>query len=141
MGNAMSGNSATAVTLTLNFNLFNGGQTRRAIAEAKIQQEIAELGIIDQISEARKLVADAYDRYVVNRSIYLLSKNATDNARLALEMAETRYNDGVVNSLDFRTLEVTLQNAKVRELQAMQAWRASYVEIQRLIGSLRAPLN
>ena len=35
MGNAMSGNSATAVTLTLNFNLFNGGQTRRAIAEAK----------------------------------------------------------------------------------------------------------
>ena len=141
MGNAMSGNSATAVTLTLNFNLFNGGQTRRAIAEAKIQQEIAELGIIDQISEARKLVADAYDRYVVNRSIYLLSKNATDNARLALEMAETRYNDGVVNSLDFRTLEVTLQNAKVRELQALQAWRASYVEIQRLIGSLRAPLN
>ena len=56
-------------------------------------------------------------------------------------MAETRYNDGVVNSLDFRTLEVTLQNAKVRELQALQSWRASYVEIQRLIGSLRAPLN
>ena len=49
------------------------GQTRRAIAEAKIQQEIAELGIIDQISEALKLVTDAYDKYVVNRSIYTCS--------------------------------------------------------------------
>ena len=135
------GNNSTAITLTINFNLFNGGATKRAISEAKINREIAELSVIDNTSEALKLVTDAYDKYKVNASIYTLSTRATENAKIALEIAEGRYNDGVVNSLDYRDLEVALQVARVSELQALQVWRASYVEVQRLIGALRAPLN
>ncbi|MAO45937.1 MAG: hypothetical protein CL823_02190 [Crocinitomicaceae bacterium] len=135
------GNNSTAITLTINFNLFNGGATKRAISEAKINREIAELSVIDNTSEALKLVTDAYDKYKVNASIYTLSTRATENAKIALKIAEGRYNDGVVNSLDYRDLEIALQVARVSELQALQVWRASYVEVQRLIGALRAPLN
>ena len=136
-----SGNNTTAITLTLNFNLFNGGATKRAISEAVIKQEIAELGIQDQKAEVIKLVADAHDRYRVNASIYELSTNATSNSQIALEIAESRYGDGVVSSLDYRALAIALQASRVQEYQALQAWRASYIEIQRLIGALRAPLN
>ncbi|MEC7654535.1 MAG: efflux RND transporter permease subunit [Bacteroidota bacterium] len=141
MGSLQSGNSTNAVTLTLNFNLFNGGATKRAISQAKINREIAELAIVDQISEARKLVADAYDRFNVNAAVYQLSAKASENARIALEISESGYKDGVVGSLDYRALEVALQSARVKELQALQAWRASFVEVQRLVGSLRAPIN
>ena len=140
-GSLTSGNNTTAISITLNFNLFNGGATKRAISEAIIKQEIAELGIQDQKLEALKLVTDAYDMYKVNASVYELSRNGTTNAKTALDIAESSYSDGVINSLDFRALEVALQSAKVQELQALQVWRASYVEIQRLIGSLRAPIN
>jgi multidrug efflux pump subunit AcrB/outer membrane protein TolC len=135
-----SGNNTASITLSLNFNLFNGGATKRAISEAIIKQEIAEFGIFEQKSEARKLVSDVYNRYTVNASVYGLSLKATSNAKMALDIAESRYNDGVVNSLDYRTLEVALQVARVQEIQALQAWRASYIEVQRLIGALRAPL-
>ena len=141
MGSQQSGNSTNAVTLTLNFNLFNGGATKRAISQAKINRQIAELAIVDQISEARKLVADAYDRFNVNAAVYQLSAKASENARIALEISESGYKDGVVGSLDYRALEVALQSARVQELQALQAWRASFIEVQRLVGSLRAPIN
>ena len=99
------------------------------------------MGIQDQKSEALKLVTDAYDMYKVNASVYELSRSGTNNTKTALDIAESSYSDGVINSLDFRALEIALQSAKVQELQALQAWRASYIEIQRLIGSLRAPIN
>ena len=136
-----SGNNTTAITLTLNFNLFNGGETKRAISEAIIKQEIANLGVQEEKSEALKLVSNAYDRCRVNSTIYNLSLQGTENAQTALNIAETSFGDGVVSSIDYRALEVALQSARVQELQALQAWRASFIEVQRLVGALRAPLN
>ena len=71
----------------------------------------------------------------------MLSSSGTANAQTALDIAESSFSDGVVSSLDYRALEVALQSARVQELQALQAWRASYIEVQRLIGALRAPLK
>ncbi len=140
-GTLSSGNTNQAITLSLNFNIFNGGATRRAIAEAKLKQEIAQLGVEEQLSEAQKLVSNAFDRFSTNSSVYKLSSKASENARIALEISESGYSDGVVGSLDYRALEVAYQSARVQELQALQAWRASFMEVQRLVGALRAPIN
>ena len=43
------GNSSTAITLTIIFNLFTGGATKRAISEAKINREIL-FSVIDNTS-------------------------------------------------------------------------------------------
>jgi multidrug efflux pump subunit AcrB/outer membrane protein TolC len=139
-GSMTGGNSSMGVSLTLNFNLFNGGATRRAISEALIRQSIAGLLVQEQSTEAASLVADAHHRYNVQGSVYRLSVQGAENAALALEIAESHLDDGVMNSLDYRSLEIALQRARVQELQALSAWRASYIEIQRLIGALRAPL-
>ena len=132
--------STSAVTLSINFNLFNGGATRRAIAMASIQADIAAIGIEDKLDEAETLVANAFDRYTMQASIYALSQQSVLNAETMLEIADSQYDGGVISSLDYRSLEIALQRARTQELQALLAWRSSYMEVQKLIGNLRAPL-
>jgi len=132
--------STSAISLSINFNLFNGGATRRAIAMASIQADIAAIGIEDKLAEAESLVANAFDRYTMQATIYDLSQQSVKNAETMLEIADSQYEGGVISSLDYRSLEIALQRARTQELQSLLAWRSSYMEVQKLIGNLRAPL-
>jgi outer membrane protein len=130
----------TSAFLTLNFNLFNGGATRRAISSAKIQADIAAIDQEQALKQAGSLSRNAYDKYVLGDSVYKLSVKTTQNALTSLEIAETAYKNGVINALDYRTLEIALQRARVNELNALVVWRGAYLEVSRLMGALRAPL-
>ena len=126
--------------LTLNFNLFNGGATRRAISLAKIQSNITALEVENTRYQASSIASNAYDNYTLGASIYNLSLQASINAETSLVIASTSYKNGVINALDYRALEVALQSARVNELNSLLLWRSAYVEVQRLMGALRAPL-
>ena len=130
----------TSAFLTLNFNLFNGGATRRAISSAKIQADIAAIDQEQAMNQAGSLSSNAYDKYILGVSVYHLSVKAAQNALTSLEIAETSYKNGVINALDYRTLEIALQRARVNELNALFVWRGAYLEVSRLMGALRAPL-
>jgi outer membrane protein len=130
----------TSAFLTLNFNLFNGGATRRAISSAKIQADIAAIDQEQAMKQAGSLSSNAYDNYILGVSVYNLSVKATQNALTSLEIAETSYKNGVINALDYRTLEIALQSARVNELNSLFVWRGAYLEVSRLMGALRAPL-
>ena len=130
----------TSAFLTLNFNLFNGGATRRAISSAKIQADIAAIDQEQVMNQAGALSSNAYDKYILGVSVYNLSVKAAQNALTSLEIAETSYKNGVINALDYRTLEIALQRARVNELNALFVWRGAYLEVSRLMGALRAPL-
>ena len=130
----------TSALLTLNFNLLNGGATRRSISLAKIQADIAVLDVENTRYQVSSIANNAYDRYTLGASVHGLCVQATRNATTSLEIAESSYKNGVINALDYRALEVALQRARVNELSALLLWRGAYVEVQRLMGALRAPL-
>jgi outer membrane protein len=130
----------TSALLTLNFNLLNGGATRRSISLAKIQADIAVLDVENTRYQVSSIADNAYDRYTLGASVHDLCVQATRNATTSLEIAESSYKNGVINALDYRSLEVALQRARVNELSALLLWRGAYVEVQRLMGALRAPL-
>ena len=130
----------TSALLTLNFNLLNGGATRRSISLAKIQADIAVLDVENTRYQVSSIANNAYDRYTLGASVHALCVQATRNATTSLEIAESSYKNGVINALDYRSLEVALQRARVNELSALLLWRGAYVEVQRLMGALRAPL-
>jgi len=130
----------TSALLTLNFNLLNGGATRRSISLAKIQADIAVLDVENTRYQVSSIANNAYDRYTLGASVHGLCVQATRNATTSLEIAESSYKNGVINALDYRSLEVALQRARVNELSALLLWRGAYVEVQRLMGALRAPL-
>ena len=131
----------TSALLTLNFNLFNGGATRRAIALATIQEDISRIDEENVRNQVGSLASDAYERYVLSSKVYDLNVKASNNANISLSIAEASYKNGVINALDYRLLEVALQRARVNELQSLLVWRGAYVELQKLTGALRGPIK
>ena len=134
----MTNVSNYGATLTLNFNLFNGGATRRAIQQAEIQVEMAGMERDRLEAEARHALAQAWDRRATAAAVHAMAVRRTENARLAAQIGADRYRDGVLNALDFRTLDVAVLQAEAAELAARQEWSVAHWEVLRLIGGLRA---
>ena len=124
--------------LTLNFNLFNGGATKRAIEQAQIQVDLALLDHDRLLSEARAALDAAWDRRTTAAAIQGMAVQRVTNARLAADIGADRYRDGILNAMDFRALDVALLQAEAAELAARQEWSAAHWEVLRLVGGLRA---
>jgi len=137
-GDVRTNVSNYGATLTLNFNLFNGGATRRAIQQAEIQVEIAGLERDRLEAEARHALAEAWDRRATAAAVHAMAVQRASNARLAADIGAARYRDGVLNALDFRALDVAVLQAEAAELAARQEWGAAHWEVLRLVGGLRA---
>ena len=123
--------------LTLNFNLFNGGATKRAMEQAQIQVDLAMLDHDRLVSEARAALESAWDRRETAASIHGMAVQRVSNAKRSAEIGSGRYRDGVLNAMDFRALDVALMQAEAAELAARQEWAAAHWEVLRLAGGLR----
>ena len=123
-----------AANLTLNFNLFNGGASRRAIQQAKIQRAMAENQAEDERREVDRLLHDAWSRWTTFRGAYAISERLTENSHRAIQIAEERLASGAINSLDFRETQTQLLNAEQQQLQSLNAWQSADIELRRLSG-------
>ena len=126
--------------LTLNFNLFNGGVTKRTIQQAQIQVELAMLDQERLVAEAQAALAAAWDRQETAVRVHDMAWKRVANAQLAADIGADRYRDGILNAMDFRALDVALLQAEASELAARQEWAAAHWEVMRLVGGLRGGL-
>lgn len=131
----------TAASLSLNFNLFNGGTTRRAIQQAQIQVEMAALDVENQQQAASQVFRNAWDRYQTQAAVHGLNERALSNARQTLKMAEERLAYGTITSFEFRDVQINLLRSEAEVLRSLQAWLAAWTGVQRLRGALRTSLK
>ena len=130
-----------AANLSLNFNLFNGGATRRAIQQAKIQVDIAEMSLHNQGQEVYMLLRNAYDRLESQRLGYRLSSQLVKNTKDALAIGEERFQFGAISSLEFRELQLNHQRAEVENLRSIQGWNAALTDLQVLRGAFAGEIR
>ena len=123
-----------SANLVLNFNLFNGGATRRAIEQAKIQVMVAEHAAENQRQEVLRILGDAQDRWELAAMTHEFAQQLSANASRSLEIAEARYRSGAMNALDLREVQLQSLRAAQQEFAALQGWLAADVELDRLAG-------
>jgi outer membrane protein TolC len=120
--------------LTLSFNVFDGGATRRAIEQAYIQLAIAENRAEDERREVSQIVHDFWSRWTTARGAFFISRKIVANSDRALEIAKQRLASGGINSIDFREIQLQLVNARQQEVQSLNEWQSADIELRRLAG-------
>jgi len=120
--------------LTLSFNVFDGGATRRAIEQANIQLAIAENRAEDERREVSQIVHDFWSRWTAARGAFFISRKIVTNSDRALEIAKQRLASGGINSIDFREIQLQLVNARQQEVQSLNEWQSADIELRRLAG-------
>lgn len=108
----LTDNVNQSLFFSLSIPIFNGLSTRTSIQRAKIGVENARLNLESAKNTLTQNVERAYaDAQAAYRS-YLASERSVEAAEEAMKYATIRYEEGVINAVDYTTARVRQDNAK-----------------------------
>lgn len=124
------------VNFSLGYNLYNGGRVNRAIENAIIERDIANLTIEEQQQTIEAELRTQYEAYTNRVRLLGVTKQSLDNAALNLELGESRYQNGSITSFDYRDIQVRYVQASLTMLETAYDLLTARTELIRLSGEL-----
>lgn len=121
---------------TLSFNLFNGGNTRRAIKQAGIDERIGVLETQELTQTLENLLVNQYELYDIRKQLLDVAESNLESAVLNMEIATEKYRNGTINSFNFRDVQLIYLNAAHRKLNAIYDLIDTHTELLRLTGGI-----
>lgn len=129
------------VNFTVSFTLFNGGRINRAIQRAQLQENIGEVRVDRLKASLRRDLKQAVDQYNVRKQLYQINTRRKNAAKQNLEIAADKFDNGSIDSFDYRTIQNTYLSSAILELQAIYNLIDSKVTLMRLTGGLVREYN
>lgn len=121
---------------TMNFNLFNGGNRYNALKNAKLSEEI---GLIQkdqlELSVNNQLMAQYY-LYLTQLQVLEVAIENEKAARLNLQLAKDKYALGVLNSFNYRDVQLAYLSTAFARYQSIFNIINTHTELLRLSGGL-----
>jgi outer membrane protein len=121
---------------TLSFNLFNGGNVKRAIENARIEIEQAELETKELEKQVKMQLTSTFDLYNVRKQLFEVSVENVALTKMNLDLARDRYKLGTINSINLREVQLSYLNASLAKLQSIYDIMDTYTEIMRATGGI-----
>ncbi|WP_162417846.1 TolC family protein [Cyclobacterium roseum] len=126
----------SSVGLTLAIPLFQGGKRVQEVKIARLQQDRAELGLLD----FEKQLFTEYERALADyQSSYYEWKTLQSNKELAREVYETiklQYDEGVKAYVDLIVAETELRTAQLNHYRALFTVLSSKLDLMRALGQI-----
>ncbi len=121
-------------TVTLTWNLFQGGLTRAQEQEARANIDAAEAQLETLRQQVRVDLEQARLSVRAARSALVAAGEALTNAQLQLKLAERRYTTGVGNVIELGDAQVALTAAAAQRVQAQYNLSSSRAQLLRALG-------
>lgn len=133
----VSGNSyGTYANFTLRWTLFNGGQIKRNIENAKTREIIGQQ-TTDQLKlSLQRDLQVAFDLFEQRKQIVEITRTNQRATELNLSLAEERYRVGYINAIDLRLIQLNYLNASLANLEAIYNLIDVYTDLMAITGSL-----
>jgi len=124
------------INFSLNFNLYSGGNIKRAIQNAIIEEERGEIEIEEMKQTLTNQLAFALEFYNVRKELYNVADVGVESATLNLQIATEKFRAGTINSFNFRDVQLIFLNASLGKLETIYNLILSETELQRLTGGI-----
>lgn len=124
------------VNFSATYNIFNGGRRNINIQNAKIQELNAQLDVEQTKLDLNTQLENTYITYTNQRQLIQVTTDRLDNARRNLEIAEERFRGGLINSFDYRQIQLQFINASQARLQAIFDFKQTETRLRKLVGDL-----
>ncbi|MEQ8241479.1 MAG: TolC family protein [Cyclobacteriaceae bacterium] len=134
---AASTSSGLSYGATLRWNLFDGGATRTAVQNARINQVIEETTLREAKQQAILNFENTWSDY--QNRLFVVSaqeRNLAANEE-NFERASERFRLGQVTSLDFRTAQQNLLQAEINLIEARYNAKIAELSIYQLVGDIQ----
>lgn len=120
----------------LSYNLFDGKRTRRSITNSMIQEGIAENQLDMTKADREQMLYSLYQEYKNALKVIKVRESNLKRVRKNVEIAYERYRTGVLNGLDFRTIQMQENNSRISMLEAQYTAKRTEILIKELCGLL-----
>ncbi len=121
---------------SLSFNLSNGGNVKRAIQNAKIDEVIGQLTTNEIEHTLGNQLKNYFDLYNIRKQLYDVSLVSVESAQLNLKISGEKFKSGAINSFNYRDVQLIYLNAAIGRLEAIYNLISTYTELLRLSGGI-----
>ena len=121
---------------TLNFNLFSGGNRKRALQIAKIDREVGNTELAQMKHDLTNQLANVFEFYQVRKELLKVAEDNLSTAELNLQISKEKYESGAINSFNYRDIQNLYLNAALQELQAIYAFIDTHATLLRMTGTI-----
>ncbi|WP_346856393.1 TolC family protein [uncultured Draconibacterium sp.] len=129
-----SKNATLYGNFTLGWNLFSGGNRKRAVQIAEIDRELGDVQLADMQHDLTNRLANLYEFYEVRKELLVLAKENLAAARLNMQISREKFESGAINSFNYRDVQQIYLNAAQGELQAIYYFIDAQTSLLRLAG-------
>ena len=121
---------------TLSFNLFSGGNRKRALQIAKIEQEVGTVGLEQMKHELNNQLGNIFEFYLVRKELLEVAAENLAAAELNLQISKEKYESGAINSFNFRDVQILYLNAAQQKLEAVYNFIDTHTTLLRMTGTI-----
>ena len=133
----LTGNTLNAYgNLSASYSIYSGNSRQRAIENAQVQQLMSAWSLEDLQQDLLLQLKLAYDTYNNQTQLVALNEALVENARQNLLISEERFKGGLINSFDYRTIQLSYINANQALLNAIFNLKNTETNLMRLTGDL-----
>jgi len=129
-----SKNASLYGNFTLSWNLFSGGNRKRAVEIAQIDRQLADVTLIDINHDLSNRMANLYEFYQVRKELLVLAKENLEAARLNMQISREKFDAGAINSFNYRDVQQIYLNASQGQLQAIYNFIDAQTSLLKLAG-------
>ncbi|MEM7035675.1 MAG: TolC family protein [Bacteroidota bacterium] len=121
---------------SLNFTLYGGGAITRQIENADIQTRVTQIGIDQLRLDMSHELRNTFDLYTTRLELFNLAEATLALARKNESIAEIRFQNGTLNSFNFRDVQLAFRNAALARNQALYNLLEAETMLLRLTGGI-----
>lgn len=125
-----------SVGLSLTYPIFDGNSRKRALQAAKIEKEISEVKTEEMQQDLKNQLAQEYELYNVRKELLDVAQENLDAAELNLELSRRKFQNGTINSFNFRDVQQIYMDAAYNYQNAVFNAVQSYHTLLRLTGGI-----
>ncbi len=134
--NSSMENWNTNLSVSLSYTIYNGGVRKQGLQVARLQEKITGVQTLEMKQEMKMTLRQELDFYQVRQEQLKLAEENLGAARLNMELSRERYQNGTINSFNYRDVQQIYMNAAVQFQNAKFSVIESYNAILRLTGGI-----
>lgn len=121
---------------TLSYNLYSGGNRKRAVEIAQIDETIGTVEIDQVTHELNNSLSNLYEFYLVRKELLDLAFENLEAARLNMQLSKERFESGAINSFNYRDVQISYITIAQRQLEAIYNLIDSQTALLRMTGTI-----
>lgn len=120
----------------LRYTLFNNWKNKRAIEVSRIQEDISSLNIENMKRTLSNTLKNLIEIYKVRVQLVDISTENLVYSEKAFELAQRRFSNGSINSIDLSNFQNNYQNTLVQHYENQFNRLDTYLEIYKMTGKI-----